>query len=130
MRSAKALTAVSVAKLTKPGRYAVGNGAYLQISQWGTKAWLFRYRRNGKSHQMGLGPCELISLAEARDKAREARRALLDGDDPLTAKRQRRAQGRLQAASGVTFKQAAERMMASHGAAWKNFKHRQQWGNT
>jgi integrase len=30
----------------------------------------------------------------------------------------------------VTFKQAAERMMASHGAAWKNPKHRQQWKNT
>jgi integrase len=79
---------------------------------------------------MGLGPASLITLAEARDKAREARRALLDGADPLTAKRERRAHARLQAATGVTFKQAAERMMASHGAAWKNPKHRQQWRNT
>jgi integrase len=127
---ARNITALQVTKLTKPGRYAVGDGAYLQISQWGTKAWVFRYSRDGTQRHMGLGPCDLITLAEARDKAREARRALLDGADPLTAKRERRAQARLQAATGVTFKQAAERMMASHGAAWKNPKHRQQWRNT
>src|ERR671910_2036478 len=127
---ARNITALQVAKLNKPGRYAVGEGAYLQISQWGTKAWIFRYQRDGRQRHMGLGPASLITLAEARDKAREARRALLDGADPLTAKRERRAQARLQAATGVTFKQAAERMMASHGAAWKNPKHRQQWKNT
>jgi integrase len=119
-----------VAKLTRAGRYAVGDGAYLQISQWGTKAWIFRYQRDGRQRHMGLGPASLITLAEARERAREARRALLDGADPLTAKRERRAQARLQAAKGVTFKQAAERMMASHGAAWRNPKHRQQWKNT
>jgi integrase len=127
---ARNITALQVAKLNKSGRYAVGEGAYLQISQWGTKAWIFRYQRDGRQRHMGLGPASLITLAEARDKAREARRALLDGADPLTAKRERRAQARLQAATGVTFKQAAERMMASHGAAWKNPKHRQQWKNT
>jgi integrase len=124
------ITALQVAKLTTPGRYAVGEGAYLQISQWGTKAWIFRYQRDGRQRHMGLGGASLITLAEARDKAREARRALLDGADPLTAKRERRAQAKLQAAKGVTFKQTAERMMASHGAAWKNPKHRQQWRNT
>ena len=127
---ARNITALQVAKLTKPGRYAVGEGAYLQISQWGTKAWIFRYQRDGRQRHMGLGPASLITLAEARAKAREARRALLDGADPLTAKRERRAQARLQAAEGVTFRQAAERMMTSQGAAWKNPKHRQQWNNT
>jgi Arm DNA-binding domain len=84
---ARNITALQVAKLNKPGRYAVGEGAYLQISQWGTKAWIFRYQRDGRQRHMGLGPASLITLAEARDKAREARRALLDGADPLTAKR-------------------------------------------
>src|SRR3954469_24389680 len=102
MRSAKFLTAVAVAKLTKPGRYAVGDGAYLQVSTFGTKAWVFRYQRDGKGYHMGLGPVDLVTLAEARDKAREARRTLLDGADPLTAKRDRRAQARLQAAKGMT----------------------------
>src|SRR5829696_7258163 len=81
MRIAKPLTAIAVSKFTKPGRYAVGDGAYLQISARGTKAWIFRYQRDGKARHMGLGPYGLISLAEARERARTARKALLDGDD-------------------------------------------------
>src|SRR5215203_6287466 len=122
MREAKKLSAIAVVKLTKPGQYAVGDGAYLQIATGGTKAWVFRYKRDGRQRHMGLGPASLITLAEARERAREARRALLDGADPLTAKRERRAHARLAATKGVTFNQAAERMMASHGAAWKNLK--------
>src|SRR5829696_2081882 len=95
----------------------------LQIATGGTKAWVFRYARDGKARHMGLGPCDLITLAEARDKAREARRALLDGIDPLQAKAAKRAQTRLETAKGVTFKQAAERMIRSHEAGWKNEKH-------
>src|SRR5829696_2901220 len=102
MRNASPLTAVAVSKLTKPGRYAVGDGAYLQIAAGGTKAWVFRYQRDGKARHMGLGPVSLVTLAEAREKAREARRALLDGTDPLTARREKRAQTRLATAQGVT----------------------------
>jgi integrase len=130
MREAKKFSAVAVAKLTKPGRYAVGDGAYLQIAAGGTKAWIFRYQRDGQARHMGLGPVSLISLAEAREKARNARRALLEGHDPLALKRQTRARQRLEAAKGMTFKDCAERMMASHQAAWKNPKHKQQWRNT
>jgi hypothetical protein len=130
MRGVKKLSAVAVVKLTKPGRYAVGDGAYLQIAAGGTKAWIFRYQRDDKARHMGLGPVSLISLAEAREKARNARRALLEGDDPLELKRQTRARQRLEAAKGMSFKDCAERMMASHEAAWKNPKHRAQWRST
>lgn len=130
MRSAKPLTAAAVAKFTKPGRYAVGDGAYLQIASGVTKAWVFRYQRDGKARHMGLGPCTLVTLAEARDKAREARRLLLDGADPLATRRERRAAARLKAAKGVTFKHCAERMIAAHEAGWRNDKHRTQWKAT
>ena len=79
---------------------------------------------------MGLGPCALVTLAEARAKAVEARNALLEGYDPLEAKAARRANARLEAAKGMTFNDCAERMMSSHEAAWKNPKHEQQWRNT
>jgi integrase len=130
MREAKKLSAIAVAKLTKPGRYAVGDGAYLQIAAGGTKAWIFRYQRDGKARHMGLGPVSLISLAEAREKARNARRALLEGNDPLELKRQTRARQRLEVAKGMSFKDCAERMISSHEAAWKNPKHRAQWRST
>jgi integrase len=130
MRNAKPLTAVAVGKLTKPGRYAVGDGAYLQIATGGTRSWLFRYKRDGKARHMGLGPYSLLTLAEAREKARQARRALLEGIDPLEAKAARRARVRLDAARRMSFRQCAERMIASHEAAWKNPKHRAQWKAT
>src|SRR5215204_5256920 len=130
MRNAKPLTAVAVAKLTKPGRYAVGDGAYLQIAAGGTKSWIFRYKRDGAARHMGLGPAALLTLAEAREKARQARRALLEGVDPLEAKAARLARTRLEAAKGMSFRDCAERMIASHEAAWKNPKHRAQWKST
>lgn len=104
MRRTKTLTAVAVARMTDPGRYAVGDGAYLQIATGGTKSWVFRYQRDGKARHMGLGPFDLVTLAEAREKAREARRLLLDGADPLEAKAAKRRQASLAAAQSVTFK--------------------------
>jgi integrase len=130
MRTAKQLTAVAVSRITKPGRYAVGDGAYLQISARGTKAWIFRYQRDGKARHMGLGPCSVITLAEARDRARAARKALLDGDDPLQLKAAKRAKARLESATAWSFKECAERMISSHESAWKNPKHRAQWRAT
>jgi Arm DNA-binding domain len=76
MARAKNLTAVALAKLTKPGRYAVGGGAYLQIAIGGTRAWVFRYQRHGKARHMGLGSFSLLTLAEAREKARAAAQGL------------------------------------------------------
>src|SRR4051812_38144449 len=72
MRHAQRLSALAVTKLAEPGRYAVGDGAYLQISPSGTRSWLFRYMLDGKARQMGLGSCEIVTLAEARQKAQNA----------------------------------------------------------
>jgi Arm DNA-binding domain len=76
-------SAKDLAKITKPGRYAVGHGAYLQIAVGGTRSWLFRYRVDDKQHHMGLGSCDYVTLQEARDKAIDAQRQRLNGVDPL-----------------------------------------------
>jgi integrase len=130
MRHANKLSVLAVSKLTVPGRYAVGDGAYLQVSPGGTRSWLFRYKLDGRARHMGLGPFDLVSLAEARQKAQDARRNILDGIDPLEAKQDAKARRRSDAAKLLTFKDCADRMMRSHSAAWKNPKHRQQWQNT
>src|SRR4051812_45104833 len=80
-------SAKDLAKLTRPGRYAIGFGAYLQISEWGTRSWVLRYRTGDKAVHMGLGPCSLVTMQEAREKAHAAQRMRLDGRDPLQAKR-------------------------------------------
>jgi hypothetical protein len=70
----------------KRGRYGDGGGLFLQVSKWGTKSWVFRFERAGVERHMGLGPLHTLSLAEARERARECRRVLLDGRDPIEAR--------------------------------------------
>ena len=77
------LSAKRVEKLRKPGHYSDGGNLYLQVSQWRTKSWAFRYKLHGKIREMGLGSLALVSLAEARDKALDNRRLLLEGRDPI-----------------------------------------------
>ena len=116
-----------------PGRWAVGEGAYLQVSKVGkhaTASWLLRYQRDGRGRHMGLGPVGLLSLSEARDRARDARRLLLDGIDPLEAKAAKRRQASLATARGVTFEHCAGRYIKSHAAGWRNPKHKAQWNAT
>jgi len=112
-----------LAKLTKRGRYAVGPNLYMQISEWGTKAWIFRYRIGGRCRHMGLGPYDLLSLAEARERGYAARRQLkIDGVDPLEVKRQRRL-----ATPSKTFKQCTLECIAANEDGWRGGSSRVQW---
>ena len=130
MREAHKLSAVKVARLKQAGRYCDGLGLWLQVSQFGTKAWLFRYTRHGRARQMGLGPLHTVSLAEARERARQARQTLLDGDDPIEIKRKKRDDARAETAERILFKDAAQRFLDLHEASWKNGKHKEQWKST
>jgi integrase len=79
---------------------------------------------------MGLGPLHTIGLADARQKAQDCRKARLDGQDPIEARRTARMAARLDAAKAMTFKACAERYIASHKAGWRNPKHAAQWPST
>lgn len=124
------LTQDDVANLTKPGFHGDGLGLYLQVSVWGTKSWVLRYTRHQKAHTLGLGPAHTIGLMEARRRARKARQQLLDGVDPIAAKREAAAAAKLKLARMMTFKQCAEAYIKAHRAGWKNPKHADQWGAT
>jgi integrase len=119
-------SAKDLAKITKPGRYAVGHGAYLQIANGGTRSWLFRYRVNDKQHHMGLGSCEYVSLREAREKAWEVQRQRLNGVDPLKAKREARA-ARATSTTTKTFAEAAREYLVAHEAGWRGNGSLRQW---
>ena len=124
---------LSVQKVNKPltpGRYGDGGGLWLQVKPGGSKSWLLRYMHKGRARAMGLGPVELVGLAEVRDRAREARKLLLDGVDPIEARRRQRQAGETTAARATTFADAVERYLASHERSWRNEKHRAQWRAT
>jgi integrase len=107
------LTAKQVEHLHKPGRYADGDGLYLQVTESGVRSWVLRYERNGRERMMGLGTLRDFSLREARERARRARQQLADGLDPIDAKRAQRA------VPSLTFREAAEAYAQLHEAKWR-----------
>lgn len=130
MRGSGRLTALQVFKMTAPGRYGDGGGLWLQVSPAGTKSWLFRFMLDGRARQMGLGAVSDVTLAEAREAARDARRLSREGIDPIDEREQKRAEMRAARMRHVTFRDCAERYMKAHEAGWRNPKHRDQWRST
>jgi len=122
-------TAKYFESLTAPGRYRDNGGLYLVI-QGKSRTWQFRFKRRGVGHWMGLGPDSLVSLAQARDAAIDARRLLRDGTDPIEHKRAVAAAKAAEAESAKTFDDVAALLIAAKKAGWKNEKHAAQWKAT
>lgn len=129
-RESNKLTAVAVARMKAPGVYSDGLGLYLQVGPTGAKSWLFRYMRQGKAREMGLGPVHTVSLSEARVRAGEHRRTLLDGRDPLEERRKEREAVAIADASTSTFRECAEALITAMRPGWRNAKHAAQWSST
>ncbi len=124
------LSARTVETRKKPGYYSDGGGLYLKVSGGAGRSWVFRYRVAGRLREMGLGPAHTISLADARQSATECRRLRMQGIDPIEARRDKRTRTKLEAATGTTFRECAERYIAAHRAGWRNAKHAEQWRST
>ena len=129
---AKELGALAVSKLATPGVHFVGgvHGLLLTITSNGGRSWLLRAMVAGKRREMGLGPFPEVTLAKARDKAREARELIRQGVDPIDRQRAAQSAVRAAAAAALTFKQCSEAYIKAHRAGWKNAKHCQQWENS
>ena len=128
-RETERLTALAIKRVKARGYYHDGGGLYLAVDRSGNRSWVFRYGAQGARHH-GLGPLHTVTLAEARERARQCRLLLLDGRDPITEKRARKAALAAEQAKQITFEAAAEKYIDDHHAAWKNPKNKQQWENT
>ena len=124
------LTALTVTRAKAAGLYSDGGGLNLQIAPAGARSWIFRYQRAGRRHYMGLGGAAHVTLAEARQKAADARKVLGEGKDPIEAARAQVATTAATKAKATTFREAAERYIASHSTSWRNAKHAAQWQAT
>ena len=107
-------------KNAKPGRHSDGQGLYLLAKPSGSKSWVLRVQVDGVRRDYGLGSFEILSLAEARDKAREGRKLAKSGISPSAEwKRARRVV--------PTFKVAATEYHQQVKKGWRNGKHQGQW---
>jgi integrase len=131
IKLARALSPLKVKTVKKPGMYADGGNLYLQVaaSKDGkrlNRSWIFRYRVNGRLRDMGLGSVDILSLSEARERAREQRKRRLDGIDPIDARRAQVAPK----VDLMTFDQAAAEVIKAKEDTWTNAAHAAQWRDT
>ena len=106
-----------------------GHGLYLRVSDTGTRSWIFRFTLGGKTRDMGLGGTAVVSLASARRRAQELRELRQRGIDPISHQQASVAAARVVQAKSVSFREAAERYIASHEATWTR-KHHADWVGT
>mgnify|MGYP000891910219 CR=1 FL=1 len=130
-RVAKEISALAVSKLTTEGAHAVGGAPGLQLQIIGaSKVWVLRFSLHGKRRRMGLGSYPAVSLAAARESARQAHALIRSGEDPIQERLSSRKAKTAATTKSLTFRQAAAQYIAAHEGTWTNNKHYQQWVNT
>jgi hypothetical protein len=103
------------------GTHEDGSGLRLVVRPSGARSWVLRYQLQGRRRDLGLGRWPEITLARAREKAMDARRLVAEGRDPLAERGRARV---------LSFKAAAEALVASKAPGWGNAKHAAQWSAT
>jgi len=76
---------------------------------------------------MGLGGFPDVTLAFAREKAREARSKIEQGLDPILERERALSLLRAEQAKSMTFEAACQALIDAKSDEWRNPKHRAQW---
>ena len=120
------LSATFVRNCRVPGRYGDGRGGRglsllvkPMVAGGLSRTFSQRLRVNGKPVDIGLGPLDLVSLAEAREIAIENAKLARAGTHPKADNRRR--------AAVSTFAQAVERTIAMHAPSWRNPRTADHW---
>jgi len=139
---AKELSALEVKRLTcridsETGeatevRYPVGgvSGLLLRITPSGSRQWILRAKVGNRRPDMGLGPYPEISLAQAREKARELKEKIRSGIDPLEEKRTLKRALLAEQISTLTFQKAMEKYIKMKAKEFRNPRQEKQWTNS
>ncbi|WP_316937019.1 Arm DNA-binding domain-containing protein [Pseudomonas sp. EZ-C24] len=106
-----------IIKKGQPGKTGDGDGLYPQISKAGVPSWIYRYKSDGKSREMGLGRYPDVTLADAKGAASDHRKIRLSGVDPLEARngeRQKRKASAQASAETPSFRELAHKYHLKH----------------
>lgn len=136
-RVAAELGPLDVKRLTHAGgkgnaMVAVGGvtGLYLQLTPNNAKTWILRMRIGEHRRDIGLGGFPTVTLAQAREKARDTRAKVEAGIDPVEERKANRAKLVEAQRRGMLFKDAVDKALGAKLDAFKNDKHRKQWRAT
>jgi integrase len=118
-----------------PKLYADGGGLYLHAAGAG-RSWLFRWARDGRSHDKGLGHFPDRTLTSARREAQRLRTLLVEHGSDAVLATMRRAPGAppppfvpKPAAEALTFDECAAEYIKGQEAGWSR-GHWRQWTST
>ena len=87
-------------------------GLYIEVAPNGGKWWRLKYRILGKEKRLSLGVYPEVSLKEARAKRDQARRLLLEGADPIEARKAQRIP------DGTSFEAVAREWFVKFTPSW------------
>jgi integrase len=82
----------------------------LLVNPTGSRLWRLKYRLDGREKLLAIGAYPDVSLAKARERRDEARKAIAEGSDPSALKQ--RARKDAKAAETNTFRAVAEEHLA------------------
>lgn len=136
-KMAAELSAIEIKRLKHSGSQgniltAVGGvpGLYIQLLPSGGKTWILRIKVGDRRRDLGLGGYPEITLAVARDLAREARSKIRQGIDPIEERKAARSALIAARQRGLSFSNAVEKYLEAKLAEFRNEKHRKQWRST
>ncbi len=129
-RVARELSAKAVERLKDVGLHPVGGapGLHLQITASGARSWIARLTVGARPNaagalvqhrrDFGLGAFPAVTLAEARERAREYRKQIQAGTDPRAAKLTARAKLEAQRAGLFTVRKAVQSFIEDMAPKW------------
>ncbi len=122
MKSAKnKVTTVKQIDTARPGRHTTDvPNLSLLVKDSGAKSWVFRYSKNKKSREIGLGPYPSTTKAQASEAAREMKSRIQRGLPPVAETQTTR----------MTFEEAFETFWQLKCSSLTNAKHKYQWIST
>ena len=125
------LKQLQVEKNKTPGMFNDGGGLYLRVRSETSKNWIYRYKFEGKTIDMGLGSYPTVTLAEARSESAKWRKVKSEGSSPKAERdKQRQEEAEENNKVILSFSECATKYIEAHKAEWTNKKHIQQWENT
>lgn len=86
INSATALTSSNGKVAVTEYRDTKVKGLCLRVTPTGAKSWTYRYRANGKQKRLSLGKVAIVSLADARNAARQVIADVSNDGDPVLEK--------------------------------------------
>ena len=135
---AQELTALQVKNLKNPGLHAVGGvpGLLIKIGNESSsggkpsRSWIYRGRVDNRRIQLGLGSYSSVSLADARQMAREQKTLIGNGRNPVEFRAEQKQELARDREKRKSFKDCAEMYLEHRLKSLSNDKHKQQWRTT